>query len=107
MRALVYHGPHDMREEDIPRPLLGSGEVLVKVRATGICGSDIHGYTGASGRRIAGMVMGHEFAGTIQELGEGVKDVEVGARVAVNPLLYCTRCAECQAGSEQLCRNRK
>src|SRR5438105_1693166 len=107
MREIVYHGPHDMSEEDIPRPPLGTGEVMVKVRATGICGSDIHGYTGASGRRAAGMVMGHELAGSIEELGRGVEGIEVGTRVAVNPLLNCGRCDQCRAGSEELCRNRK
>ncbi len=109
MRALVYYGPHDMREEQIPTPWPGRDEALVKVVATGICGSDIHGYTGASGRRVAGMVMGHELAGIVQELGtlSEKKPIALGTRVAVNPLLYCGECADCQEGNEQLCRNRR
>src|SRR4051794_715142 len=107
MRALVYYGPHDMRLEEIPRPQPGKGEVLVEVKAAGICGSDIHGYTGASGRRTAGMVMGHELAGIVSELGPDVEGVQVGTRVAINPLLYCGECADCRSGNEQLCRNRR
>ena len=110
MRALVYYGPHDMREEQIPTPQPGPGEALVKVAATGICGSDIHGYTGASGRRASGIVMGHELAGIVQTFGpliESTKRIEMGARVAVNPLLYCGECADCREGKEQLCRNRR
>ncbi|HUP27237.1 MAG TPA: alcohol dehydrogenase catalytic domain-containing protein [Chloroflexia bacterium] len=107
MRALVYYGPHEMQEKEIDTPRPGLAEVLVKVRAAGICGSDIHGYTGASGRRASGMVMGHEFAGTVHEVGEGVSELVVGSRVAVNPLIYCGECAGCRSGNEQLCRKRK
>src|SRR3954467_8701869 len=107
MRALVYYGPHEMRLEEIPAPTPGPGEALVQVKAAGICGSDIHGYTGASGRRTAGMVMGHELAGVVTELGPGAEGVEVGARVAVNPLLYCGEGPACRAGNEQLCRKRR
>ncbi|HET9495452.1 MAG TPA: galactitol-1-phosphate 5-dehydrogenase [Chloroflexia bacterium] len=107
MRALVFHGPREMGLEEVERPRPGPGEVLIEVGATGICGSDIHGYTGASGRRTAGMVMGHEFAGTVREAGPGVDDLRPGDRVAVNPLLYCGECPDCRAGNEQICRNRK
>jgi len=107
MHALVYHGPRNMGLEEIERPSPGPGEVLIEVGATGICGSDIHGYTGASGRRTAGMVMGHEFAGTVRERGDGVEGLRPGDRVAVNPLLFCGHCHDCRSGNEQICRNRK
>lgn len=107
MHALVWHGPHNMRVEEVPRPQPGPGEVLVQVKAAGICGSDIHGYTGSSGRRTEGMVMGHEFAGVIAETGPGVQGVSQGQRVAVNPLLYCGECDQCRAGREQTCRKRR
>ncbi|MDQ6693170.1 MAG: alcohol dehydrogenase catalytic domain-containing protein [Chloroflexota bacterium] len=107
MHALIWHGPYDMRVEEVARPQPGPGEVLVQVKAVGICGSDIHGYTGASGRRTEGMVMGHEFAGVISELGPGATGVNLGQRVAVNPLLYCGECDQCRAGREQTCRKRK
>lgn len=107
MQALLYHGPHTMTVEEIEHPAPGPGEVLIAVRAIGICGSDIHGYTGASGRRTAGMVMGHEFAGEVAALGPGVSGPAVGTRVAVNPLLTCGECPDCRAGQEQLCRVRR
>ncbi len=107
MQALIYNGPHSMAVAEIERPAPGPGEVLIAIRAVGICGSDIHGYAGTSGRRTPGMVMGHEFAGVVAAQGEGVSSPAVGARVAVNPLLTCGECLDCQAGHEQLCRVRR
>ncbi len=107
MQALIYHGPHSMTLENIDRPAPGPGEVLIAIRATGICGSDIHGYAGTSGRRAPGMVMGHEFAGVVATPGPGVSRPAVGTRVAVNPLITCGECVDCQAGHEQLCRTRR
>jgi L-iditol 2-dehydrogenase len=106
MQALVYRGPHEMALEEVDRPTPGRGEVGIEVRAVGICGSDIHGYTGASGRRAAGMVMGHEFAGVIRDVGPEVSEAVIGMRVAVNPLISCGACPDCRAGHEQLCRRR-
>ena len=106
MQALIWQGPHDMAVAELDRPVPGPGEVLIAVRAAGICGSDIHGYTGASGRRTPGMVMGHEFAGEVAAHGPGVDGPALGTRVAVNPLLYCGACPDCRAGHEQLCRRR-
>lgn len=94
-----------MAEIDHPAP--GPGEVLIAVRAVGICGSDIHGYAGTSGRRTPGMVMGHEFAGVVAAHGPGVSSPPLGTRVAVNPLLTCGECLDCRAGHEQLCRTRR
>lgn len=83
MRALVFGGPHDLHLEDLPEPEPAPGEVKIRVRACGVCGSDVHGYTGESGRRTAGQVMGHEFAGDVAELGPGVTGWAPGDRVAV------------------------
>jgi len=83
MKALVYNGPWDMTLEELPKPKPASGEILVRVDAVGICGSDVHGFTGESGRRTPGMVMGHEFAGTVVELGSDVADPTVGTRVTI------------------------
>ena len=66
MRALVYNGPWDMTLEDLPQPVPGPGEVLVRMTKVGICGSDVHGFTGESGRRAPGMVMGHEAVGVVE-----------------------------------------
>ena len=83
MRALVYNGPWDMTLEDLPKPEPGTGEVLVKVKTVGICGSDVHGFTGESGRRAPGMVMGHEAVGVVESVGEGVSAPKEGDLVTV------------------------
>ncbi len=106
MRALVWHGPHDLKLEEIQAPRAGAGEALVKVSAVGICGSDIHGYSGASGRRTPGTVMGHELSGTVEE-ADGAASQRTGQRVAVNPLTPDGTCAYCQQGMPHLCPNRR
>ncbi|MEO6996947.1 MAG: alcohol dehydrogenase catalytic domain-containing protein [Terracoccus sp.] len=106
MRALVYRGPWDIDLEDRPDPVPGPGEVVVAVIATGICGSDIHGYTGENGRRHPGQVMGHETVGRVLTLGPGTDAVHVGELVTINPVLSCDDCEVCRAGSEQSCPNR-
>jgi L-iditol 2-dehydrogenase len=91
-------------EIDTPRP--SPSEALVKVRAVGICGSDIHGYSGVSGRRGPGMVMGHELAGTVERAADSAAD-SAGTRVAVNPMVSDGTCAYCRAGLQNLCPERK
>lgn len=86
MQALMYAGPWQMDVENVPNPTPGPGEVLIDVRAVGICGSDVHGFTGSTGRRTPGIIMGHEFAGTVAQLGDGVTGVQLGAEVVVMPL---------------------
>ncbi len=83
MQAVVYHAPWDMRLERLPKPEPAAGEVLVKMQAVGICGSDVHGFTGESGRRTPGMVMGHEAAGQVIALGDGAHSPAVGDSVAI------------------------
>jgi threonine dehydrogenase-like Zn-dependent dehydrogenase len=80
---------------------VGPDEVLMRVAYVGICGSDLHGYTGESGRRVAGMVMGHEASGWIEEIGQGVKHLEVGEPVTFNPTVPCA--GECGHPVENLC----
>ncbi|MEZ4584732.1 MAG: alcohol dehydrogenase catalytic domain-containing protein, partial [Caldilineaceae bacterium] len=86
MRALVYHGPWQMTLEEVDEPRPGPGEVLVDVQAVGICGSDVHGYTGSTGRRAPGVVMGHEFSGVVVALGDGVSGVQSEDEVVVSPM---------------------
>ena len=83
MKALVYQEPWKMSMQDLPRPVLQPGEVLVKMESVGICGSDVHGFTGESGRRAPGMVMGHEVVGRIVETAPDVTTLKVGPRVTV------------------------
>jgi threonine dehydrogenase-like Zn-dependent dehydrogenase len=107
MRALVFHGPREIRVEELPDPVPGPGEVLIRVTATGICGSDVHGYTGENGRRQPGQVMGHETVGWIEAAGAGVSDLLPGMVATVNPVIGCGACPPCGAGSEQLCARRR
>ncbi len=109
MRALVYRGPHDIGVEERPDPEAGPGQVLLRITATGICGSDLHGYTGENGRRHPGQVMGHETVGRIVAVGPDVRGdgLEPGRVATVNPVIGCGGCAQCAAGREQLCPRRK
>jgi 2-desacetyl-2-hydroxyethyl bacteriochlorophyllide A dehydrogenase len=109
MRALVYRGPNDIGVEERPDPQPGPGEVLLRITATGICGSDLHGYTGENKRRHPGQVMGHETVGRIVAVGADAagEGREPGRVATVNPVIGCGECAQCAAGSEQLCPRRK
>lgn len=107
MKALVYNGPFDLALKDIPKPELAPGEVIVKVQAVSICGSDVTGYKGNSNMRIAPLVMGHEFSGIVSEVGEGVSQERIGTRVAVVPNLFCGECNNCLEGNVNLCDFRK
>ena len=88
-------------------PLWAPDEVLVRVEACGICGSDVHGYDGSSGRRIPPIVMGHEAAGTVAAVGAGVRGFAAGDRVTFDSTVYCGKCAYCQRGDINLCDNRQ
>jgi len=107
MKALVYEGPWQMPVREIPAPEPGPGEVIVAVKATGVCGSDVHGFTGSTGRRIPPMVMGHEFSGVISAVGPGVTGHRVGDRVVVQPIITCGKCVNCLAGMPNICTNRR
>ena len=107
MKAIVYEGPEQLVYKEVSDVTPGKNEVKIKVKACGICGSDVHGYLGTPGRRIAPMVMGHEFSGEITELGEGVENCKIGSRVAVYPVDFCGHCAMCQKGDVHLCYNKK
>lgn len=108
MKALVLTAPCEFNYDvGFPDPVPGAGEVLVRIKACGICGSDIHGMDGRSGRRQMPIVMGHEAAGVIEQLGEGVTGWQVGERVTFDSTEYCGECEECQAGYVNLCPQRK
>ena len=105
MKAGVFYGPMDIRVEEIERPSPGPGQVLLEVKAGGVCGSDLHAHRLApdeapAARRVMG---GHEYSGDIVELGEGVSDRKVGDRVGVEPLLGCGTCGFCVMGQYHLC----
>jgi len=103
MKALVYVAPEKVEVVEVPDPVVGEGEVLLKVSAAGICGSDIHGFLGHSERRKPGLVMGHETVATILELHPTVKGWGRSQRVCFNPLVSCGACPACLAGRQNLC----
>jgi L-iditol 2-dehydrogenase len=106
MKAARLHGPRDIRLDDVPRPVPGEGKVLVRVGAVGLCGSDLHYYTdGRIGDTVLSdpLTLGHEFAGTIVEVGPGVRGLETGTLIAVDPAIPCGRCEFCEAGHPNIC----
>lgn len=106
MKALVWHGPNRMSVDEVVEARPAAGEVLVRTEAAGICGSEVEGYLGRMANRKPPLVMGHEFAGCVVEVGEGVDRAWVGRRVAVNPIVGCGRCRYCAAGDRNLCPDR-
>ena len=108
MKALVLEAYNTfVYREDYPEPTLRApDDVIVRVRASAICGSDVHGMDGSTGRRIPPIVMGHEAAGEIVEIGSAVRNFRVGDRVTFDSTEYCGRCFHCRRGEVNLCDNR-
>lgn len=104
MKAGVIYGRDDLRFEEVPKPVIEAGEVLVKVRATGICGSDIPRVLG-DGAHFYPIVIGHEFSGEVVEVGNAVTTLKIGDRVAGVPLVPCMKCEDCLKGSYSQCKH--
>src|SRR5271165_1310609 len=107
MNALVLTQYRRLEIADVPRPIIQANEVLIRVRACGICGSDVHGMDGSSGRRIPPIIMGHEAAGVIARVGSKVADWKTGDPVTFDSTVYCGECWYCQRGEMNLCENRR
>ncbi|TAM66872.1 MAG: alcohol dehydrogenase [Microbacteriaceae bacterium] len=105
MRAVVLDGKDSITITELPDPVAGAGEVVIAPEAVGICGTDIHLASGDYPTGIFPVVPGHEFAGVIVEVGDGVEDFAVGDRVCVDPNVVCGHCDQCRAGATNLCRN--
>jgi L-iditol 2-dehydrogenase len=108
VKAIRLHGPSEIRLDEIERPIPRAGEALIRVRAVGVCGSDIHVYKagGVDGTQtMTPLVLGHEFAGEILALGPGTTGPTVGTRVAVDPAIPCGRCETCLDGNINCCPN--
>lgn len=114
MRAATYHDRKDIRVEDVERGTVEDGQVRIDVDSCGICGSDLHEYTAGPifvpvgephpvSRETAPIRMGHEFSGTISEVGESVTGLQLGDAVAINPILYCGECRQCREGNYHIC----
>lgn len=106
MKALVWSRVEEMQWTEVDEPVCGSNEVILRVEAVGICGSEIEGYLGHNSLRVPPLVMGHEFCGTVEAWGEQVNDMREGQRVVVNPLSSCGVCRSCRKGLPQLCAAR-
>ncbi len=107
MKALVLKEYNRFAFEDVPVPHVGAEDVLIRVKACGICGSDVHGMDGSTGRRIPPVIMGHEAAGVIAEVGPNVRDFSQGDRVTFDSTIYCGKCHFCRRGLINLCDNRR
>ena len=107
MKSLLLSEYSHLELADMPLPTVGPDEVLVSVEACGICGSDVHGYDGSSGRRIPPIVMGHEAAGTVEAIGADVRKYAKGDRVTFDSTVYCGKCQYCAKGQINLCDNRQ
>jgi L-iditol 2-dehydrogenase len=107
MKALVLEEYNQLIYKEMPDPKIGPDDVLVEIKASGICGSDVHGMDGSTGRRIPPLVMGHEAAGIIREAGSDVKDLHSGQRVTFDSTVYCGTCYYCRRGDINLCDNRR
>jgi len=106
MKALVLEEYKKLTLSDVPKPEPGERDLLVRIQACGICGSDVHGFDGSTGRRIPPIVMGHEAAGLVEAVGDKVEGFAVGDRVTFDSTVSCGHCSYCRAGRINLCENR-
>jgi L-iditol 2-dehydrogenase len=107
MAALLFTAISEQQLVEVAVPEIERpGDVLLRVKSVGVCGSDLHGYTGHSGRRTPPLIMGHEVTGEVVAIGREVEDLQVGSRVAVQPVSFCGYCSQCVAGRRSICENR-
>ena len=105
MKSAVFYGKHDMRVEESPMPQVGAEDVLIQVKACGICGTDVHIYEGDKGAAevTPPTILGHEFSGVVTEVGAAVTNVKLGDRVCIDPNCYCGKCDFCRNGIAHYC----
>ena len=102
MKAAIFYGAGEIRIEDRPVPKIAADEVLVKIKAAGICGSDVLRHRSVP-KMTEGKMFGHEYSGQIVEVGEEVKGLAVGERVGLEPLIGCGKCKYCLSGNYHIC----
>ena len=107
MKALLYTKPYSFEYTEVPDPAIGDDDVLIRIKACGICGSDVHGFTGKTGRRLPPLIMGHEAAGIVEEMGKNVQGLEKGDRVCFDSTVYCNKCEACLEGRFNHCHERQ
>ena len=106
MRAALFYQGRDMRIEDVPIPVPAAGEALIKIRMVGLCGSDLHRYTGDRPVSYHPIILGHEYYGEIVEMGEGTEGFKTGDWVVGRPYIPCGKCHLCLTGKSNICRSR-
>jgi L-iditol 2-dehydrogenase len=107
LKALLLTAYRRLELADMPSPAIGPEDLLVRVRACGICGSDVHGFDGSTGRRIPPLVMGHEAAGVVEAVGEAVEGFREGDRITFDSMVSCGKCHFCRRGRSNLCDRRR
>lgn len=106
MKAAVYNGIKNITIEEYGKPVIGPDDYLVKVKAAAICGSDLRTFLHGHAKIKPPIVLGHEFAGKVVEVGENIKELSVGNRVSVHPGIPCGHCYYCDRGIQNLCEDR-
>ena len=107
MKALLLSAYKQLDIVNMPQPQPAEDELLIRIQACGICGSDVHGYDGSTGRRLPPIVMGHEAAGLVESVGSAVMGFRPGDRVTFDSTVYCGKCFYCLRGQINLCDNRE
>ncbi len=107
MKALVLEEYKKLVIDDVPAPDVAPDDVLVRVKSCGICGSDVHGFDGGSGRRIPPVIMGHEASGVVDQIGSKVSRFQIGDRVTFDSTISCGHCGFCRRGRPNLCDDRR
>lgn len=107
MKAAVFYGKYDIRVEDIPIPRVGDDDVLIRVKACGVCGTDVHIYNGDPGSAevVPPRILGHEFSGVVEKVGKNVTEFKPGDRVCADPNKLCGGCYYCRSGIGHFCEN--
>lgn len=107
MKAMLLTEHKKLEITDVADPKVADDELFVRVKTCGICGSDVHGFDGASGRRIPPLIMGHEAAGVVEQIGAGASDFKVGDRVTFDSMIWCGHCDYCQRDMRNMCESRR
>jgi L-iditol 2-dehydrogenase len=107
LKALLYTAPYTLEYTDWPEPRIGDDDILVRVKACGICGSDVAGHTGRTGRRLPPLIMGHEAAGVVERMGKNVTSFAPGDRICFDSTVYCNQCPACKGGQYNRCVKRQ
>ena len=106
MKALVWEGPYKMKLKEVEKPQPRAGEVLIRTKSVGVCGSDLEIYTGGFAHSIAPLILGHEACGVVEAVTDGVDNIKVGERVVIDPGIFCGKCEFCRKGSYWQCDHR-